>query len=81
MSDAKKIDKVEVKMGRLIRVANKNKKQLANEWYWSIAVEDPDGGNERTLLFTAKELERAEERASKNPEDLPKKGLLWDLLD
>ena len=80
MDDAKKIDKVEVKMGRLIRVVNQNKRSAANKWYWSIPVENADGGRERTILLTDKELKRAEERARKNPEDLPKMGLIWDLL-
>ena len=78
---ADKIDKVEVKAGRLLRVWNRLKKSAAKRWYWSIAVEDADGGNERTLLFTDKEIARAEDRARKNPEDLPKKGLFWNLLD
>ena len=44
-------------------------------------VEDADGGGERRLLFTDREIERAERRAYKNKEDLTKKSLLVDLHD
>jgi hypothetical protein len=81
MSDALKIDEVAVKAGRLIKVWNKIKKAAANKFYYSVWVEDADGSNERCLLFTEKELERAEARANKNPEDLPQKGFFADLLD
>lgn len=37
--------------------------------------------NERPILFTEKEIARAEKRAKNNPEDLTKKGFLTDLLD
>ena len=81
MEDALKIDEVSAKAGRLIRVYNKMKKAAAKRSYYSVWVEDADGSNERCLLFTEKELERAEDRARKNPEDLPKKGFLTDLMD
>ena len=81
MSDALKIDEVTVKAGRLIKVWNKIKKAAANKFYYSVWVEDADGNNERCLLFTEKELARAEARAKKNPEDLPKKGFLTNLID
>lgn len=70
-----------VKQGRLIPVDNKNKHQAANSKYYSVWVEDEDGGNERCILLTYKELVRAEVRAAKNPEDLTKKKLITDLLD
>jgi len=78
---AEKIDKVTVRAGRLIKVANQNKHFLANPTYVSVWVEDANGDNERCLLFTDRELAAAERRAAKNPEDCPKKGLLQDLLD
>lgn len=83
------IDKVRVVAGRLIRVENTQRKQLAAhsplrtgaEYYYSVWVEDADGSNERCLLLTACELERIERRSRKNPEDLPAKGLIARLLD
>lgn len=78
-----KIDKTGVKAGRLIRVVNTHKPKFSNakDNYLSLWVEDPDGGNERVLLFTEREINLAEKRAMKNPEDCPKKCLIQDLLD
>ena len=75
------IDQVRVKSGRLIRVWNTLRKKNEKKGYVSVWVEDADGSNERCLLFTEKELERAELRASKNLEDLTKKNFLTDLTD
>jgi len=71
-----KIDKVKVVMGRLIKVENTQKAKLsnANDVYFAVQVEDADSGNERCLLFTEKQIEAAQKRAEKNPEDLTKKG-------
>jgi len=80
MDDAKKIDQVEVVPGRLIKVVNQNKKSAAKSWYYNVWVEDASGKRERPIMLTQKELERAEERARKNPEDVPQKNRLWDLL-
>jgi hypothetical protein len=78
-----KIDKVKVVMGRLIRVENTRKAKLsnANDVYLAVQVEDADGGRERCLLFTKKQIEAAEKRAARNPEDLTRKGFVVDLLD
>lgn len=77
------IDKVRVKTGRLIRVWNTERKKFSNAkpWYISVWVEDADGKNERCLLFTEKEILKAEHRASKNKEDLTQKDWFTDLLD
>lgn len=75
------VDQVRVKSGRLIRVWNTLRKKNEKKGYVSVWVEDADGSNERCLLFTEKELERAELRASKNLEDLTKKNFLTDLTD
>jgi hypothetical protein len=75
------IDQVRVKAGRLVRVWNTLKKKNENKGYVSVWVEDASGKNERCLLFTEKEIQRAELRASKNIEDLTKKGFLTDLVD
>lgn len=80
---AKLIDDVSVKAGRVIKVWNTERKAFSNskDYYNAIWVEDANGGNERCLLFTDHELERAEYRASKNTEDLPQKGFWTDLFD
>ncbi len=75
------IDQVRVKAGRLIRVWNTRKKKNENKGYVSVWVEDANGKNERCLLFTEKEIARAELRASKNVEDLTEKGCITDFVD
>jgi len=75
------IDKVKIKPGRLVRVYNTEKKKNENNGYVSVWVEDANGKNERCLLFTEKEIQRAESRSAKNIEDLSEKNLLTDLLD
>jgi hypothetical protein len=75
------IDQVKVKAGRLIRVWNTLKKKNENKGYVSVWVEDANGKNERCLLFTEKEIARAELRASKNVEDLTEKGCITDFID
>jgi hypothetical protein len=75
------IEQVKVKMGRLIRVWNTEKRKTENAGYVSVWVEDADGKNERCLLFTEKEVQRAEYRASRNLEDLTKKSFLTDFID
>jgi hypothetical protein len=72
---------VRVVKGRLISVENKNKSFGASPYYIAVQVEDFDGSNERCLLFTETEIAKAEYRASRNPEDLTKKGFLTDLFD
>ena len=77
------IDKVRIKAGRLVKVWNTEKKKFSNAkpWYISVWVEDANGGNERCLLFTEKEIQAAERRAAANQEDLTKKDFVTDLVD
>ena len=77
------INKIKIKSGRLIKVWNTNKSKLSNAkpWYISVWVEDSNGKNERCLLFTPKEIEMAEFRASQNIEDLTNKNFFVDLMD
>lgn len=75
------IEQVKVKAGRLIRVWNTLKKKNEKVGYVSVWVEDADGSNERCLLFTDKEIARAEARAKKNQEDIPAKNPITNLLD
>ena len=75
------IDQVRVKAGRLIRIWNTLRKKNEKRGYVAVWVEDANGTNERCLLFTERELLKAEIRASKNAEDLTTKGFLTDLID
>lgn len=75
------IEQVKVKAGRLLTVWNTLKKRNEKLGYKAVWVEDADGSNERCLLFTEKEIARAEARAKKNPEDIPAKSIITDLLD
>lgn len=70
-----------VKQGRLIRVDNTERLFGSSPSYQAVWVEDSDGGNERCLLFTDDEINKAEERAAKNVEDLTEKGFFTDILD
>jgi len=72
---------VRVVKGRLISVENADRSFGAAPYYIAVQVEDFNGKNERCLLFTDAEIAKAERRASKNPEDLTKKGFLTDLFD
>lgn len=80
---AKKLDKVTVRSGRLIRVENTKRKTFSNaaKVYLAVWVEGANGKNERCLLFTPSELANAEYRSVRNHEDLTSKGLLADLID
>lgn len=130
---AQQLDTNKIKLGQIIRVANKEKKIQENQNYIAIQIEDENGDNERCILFTEIEfsdlekitfnfafekmvngrlynaiidkketflvkltngtgeekiyrisktqLNSAEERAKKNPEDLTKKNWFVDLMD
>lgn len=80
---AKKLEDAKVVAGRLIPVVNTERKAFSNskKQYLAVWVEDSNGGNERCILLTEKELARAEYRASKNPEDLTEKSWWTNALD
>lgn len=69
------IDNEKVRVGRLIRVKNKDPKPNASRWYYSTWVENADKSNLRQIFLTENELKRAEERAGKNPEDQTRRSL------
>ena len=77
------IDKVTVRMGRLILVENTLRPKFSNakRQYVAVQVENADGRGERCLLFTQKEIEAAEYRAKRNSEDLTDKSFFTDMLD
>lgn len=70
-----------VTKGRLIKVDNTDRKFGSALSYIAVQVEDEDGGNERCILFTEDEIQKAHDRAKKNPEDLTKKGFFTNLFD
>lgn len=70
-----------VKAGRIIPVTNKGAHHRASAGYLAVWVEDEDGGNERCLLLTDRELVRIEKRSQKNLEDWTDKGFFADLFD
>jgi hypothetical protein len=78
-----KIDKATVVKGRLIKVENTKRPGFSNadKEYVAVQVEDANGKNERCLLFTTEQIAAAEKRASRNPEDLTKKGFIVNILD
>lgn len=57
---AKKLDKVKVIMGQIIKVANLNKKPTENERYIALQMEDETGKDEKCLLFTESQLSKLE---------------------
>ena len=67
--------------GRLIEVDNTDRKFGSATSYIAVQVEDEDGSNERCILFTQDEINKAQERAKKNPEDLTEKGFFTKLFD
>lgn len=71
------------RLGRLLRVKNTKTKSFTHESdsYIAIWVADWDGGNKRCILFTDREIARADERAQRNAEDLTKRSLISKLLD
>jgi hypothetical protein len=81
MSEANNITGARVVAGRQILVENKDKKTSADKWYIAIWVENADGNNEECLLFTEEQIKEARDRAKANPEDIPKKDFIADLLD
>ncbi|HOS17495.1 MAG TPA: hypothetical protein PKX15_10840 [Bacteroidales bacterium] len=68
------------RLGDLQRVINQNPHWAALKEYNHIRVQFPNG-KEKHLLFTDKEIQRAIDRANKNPEDLPKVSWVRDFFD
>jgi hypothetical protein len=88
--DALKLDDGRVIPGRIIRVLNKAKPGVRGEDEYEdhtknilhmVWVEDANGKNERCLAFTPETLKNAEDLAKANEEDIPKKGLIQDIID
>ena len=71
-----------IQYGRIMVVWNQKRIHWKARYYYNaVLVESASGSNTECLLLTNSELERCEYRASKNIEDLPKKGFFTDLFD
>lgn len=68
------------RLADLQEVCNKNPHWKAASKYNHIRVEFPNG-DEKSLLLTDNELQRALDRASKNKEDIPSVSWIRDLFD
>ena len=71
--------KMKPKLGVIYNVINGSPRQGANKQYQYVRVRD-QLGYERRLLFTDRQIEDAENRAEKNPEDLVKKVSFRDWI-
>ncbi len=58
------------KQTKIVKVENKDQKFGANDHYWFVKLSH--NGKKQPLLFTDDQLGDATERATKNPEDIPK---------
>lgn len=68
------------RIGDIQKVQNSKQHWVANSEYNFIRVQ-LSNGKEVALLLTDKELARAIERATKNPEDLPKTSVFRNMFD
>jgi hypothetical protein len=68
------------RLGDLQIVDNKNPHWKAARKYNHLRVQFPNG-DEKSLLFTDREIQNALDRAVKNPEDILKVSWLRDLFD
>lgn len=68
------------RLGDIQEIVNSNPHWKAAKQYNHLRVQFPNG-DEKSLLFTDKEIQNALKRADKNPEDLPNTGWLRNLFD
>jgi hypothetical protein len=68
------------RIGDVLIIENTNKITNADDEYYYIRVQMPDG-TELPLMFTDYEFNEAIERAKKNTEDVPETIWIRDLLD
>lgn len=68
------------RIGDISIVQNKLKHFAANSQYNHIRIQLPNG-QEKSALFTDKELLKGLDRAEKNPEDLPSVSWIRNLFD
>ena len=74
-----------VRIGKMVKIDNKNKKKFSTEApvYYAVIVKYTIDGEDkvRNLLFTDWEVERAAVRAEKNPEDLLVQNSISKMID
>ncbi len=75
MSERKELEK-----GKLVVVPNAERKFGASDQYVGTKITN-EYGEEVYLLFTDYEIQKAKERAEKNPEDFNKTGWFFDIID
>lgn len=68
-----------VRLGEMVRVTNKNKKQFANKEYNAVIVRY--NGVDTPLLLTDDDIKSAYDRALRNTEDQVERSLISKLLD
>lgn len=68
-----------VRLGEMVRVTNKNKKQFANKEYNAVIVRY--NSVDTPLLFTDDDIKTAYDRALRNTEDQLERSLVSKLLD
>lgn len=61
------------------KVENKDRRFGSATEYYPAMVEDPDG-IQTPALFTSAQIEEAQERAVRNPEDIPGEESFWGRL-
>lgn len=72
---------MKVRIGQLVKIANKKSKSFTNEndIYMAVWVKTSQG--KECFLFTEVELKKIKERSKKNKEDYPKRSFLSKLID
>lgn len=78
---ANQIDNEKVKEGHILEVWNTEKPRFSNANLKYFVIHCERGGKEFPIMLTENELNAAVHRAKQNPEDVPKKGFITDMLD
>jgi|TARA_B100002003_G_C14106061_1_gene532015 hypothetical protein len=82
------LDDCRIVPGRIVRVLDKRKEDDTDNVEDEtknvklvVWVEDANGKNERPLMFTEDTFKDAEDLAKENPEDIPQKSVLQNMID
>ena len=70
-----------VKKGHILKVWNTKRPKFSNENKKYFVIHVKENGEEFPIMLTNNELTIAIRRAARNPEDVPTKGFITDLLD
>jgi hypothetical protein len=75
-------ERVTSKLGHLVTVKNRDPlTNTAKAWYHAVWVKDAETKEKKCLLFTQREISKAEYRASRNSEDLPQRSFFARLFN